>query len=257
MTRRIKYIGGAASYQAFNEDYGIEMIHGKYIDVHDVLAERLLRFGEFVEEKESGFNPDTIRGNHKKCFIIGSGKSVEKLDLNKIDGHFSIAINFMYRHYPKTKSIFFLDKDVISRENAGAVPELKAYDGHIFCAMRSGYNVLDSRDNVVPFALNGTEPSLTLNDGLYGKKLSGVSSLNLAIILGFEEIYLLGYDGFSSGGVRVNDYGGRNNLYDNDWWEGRFTAFSKFETWKDRIYNCNPESELRLFQFADFNEVAK
>lgn len=254
--RCLKYIGGSKSYLAFHGDRSYELKQHVEYDLPDTLAMRLLRLGDFVESTNpSGFDPKRIKGKYQKCFIIGSGKSVDALDLSKLDGHFTIAINFMYRVYYKTKSVFFIDKDVIERNGGAAVPELLAYNGLIFCSMRSGYDVIDKRKNVIPFSLNGTEPSMNINDGLFGKLLSGMSALNLALILGYDKIYLLGFDGYVQAQQRVNNYGGANKYYDAEWWGKRFAGFKKFEPWKSRIYNCNPKSALKEFQYISYEEA--
>lgn len=111
--------------------------------------------------------------------------------------------------------------------------------------------------------------------GFYSSQLSGIWALNLAIALGYDEIFLLGYDGcetdgythfYQPEGIGTTVWEGRKNsgvgkhengryktgTYNNDinYW---FEPF-KVELDSIKIYNVSPQSKIEIFPKITYKE---
>jgi hypothetical protein len=79
----------------------------------------------------------------------------------------------------------------------------------------------------------------------------------MAILLGGNPIYLLGYDYYEDNGRHFDEYDESRN--DRDLYDVSLRGIEHIgrEDWIPEIYNCNPRSRVRCFPFADIDEVLK
>lgn len=101
----------------------------------------------------------------------------------------------------------------------------------------------------------------TMKKGLVNGDNSGHGALNLAYCLGANPIYLLGYDFYFAGPQKKRSH--FHKVYRYDLGEASFKSFIKFFKKTSEIlrrlgvqvYNCNPKSHLKFFDFVDIDKV--
>lgn len=193
----------------------------------------------------------------RRAFIIGGGPSLEGFNFSVLSGELTLGINMAFLHNPTVNIIF----DLRLMQRLAGDPRWDAYKGEkvwlnyeVPGQSYSFPGVTELRE-----ALDGYEPvwSRTLRDGLYRKTNAGPSAINLAEILGADPIYLLGFD-FTGSKARANwhqEYPeewradpGTYNVYLRDFQE-------QAPNIKAHVYNLNPLSRLRVFPFANLEDI--
>ena len=206
------------------------------------------------------------------CYIVGGGETVQQYDLSKLDNELTIGINKAFQFYPKVKINYSMDSDFYEAMKSGRYNDPNPshepiwdawmkYEGkRIFLApmerKKYGEEVYLVRRQHAP------KISRDLEEGIYGGQNSGVGALLLAIALGANPIYLLGYD--MQVDIKTHWHNGYPNRNIEDFREkliGYRTEIEKLApTIKEQgiaVLNLNPNSGLRCFPFADASELMK
>ncbi len=197
---------------------------------------------------------------NEPAFIIGGGPSLRGFDFERLRGHGRvIAINRAYEFIPWADLLFFMDYQFWQFEHA---PErLPLWEA--FQAPKAFLNIMgrDLTDCYNIRAVDRSGVSLSHKKGLYHGNNSGYGALQLALALGCRPIYLLGYDMRDAGRNRGDsglthwhDGYGRTSLaiplsFKRDF-EMAAKSLNRFP-----IYNLNPNSGLRVFNFKSIEEV--
>jgi len=195
-------------------------------------------------------------------FIISTGVSLRGFDFTRLDGRLTIGINRVVEYYHPS-IVHFVDRTA-HMTHARA---LSRYNGMIIAGRGAAPaathdNIFEINRNVDTFELSGNMTALTkkvgrsFSDGWYGGG-GGCTALHMAILLGGNPIYLLGYDYYEDNGRHFDEYDESRNdqeLYDDSL---RGIEHISREDWIPKIYNCNPRSRMRCFPFADLDEVLK
>ena len=176
-----------------------------------------------------------------KCFCIGCGSSIKGVDLNRLKGYRTIGTNRILVDYPDVEYLVFLDRTFFDMYQK----EIEAYKGLIFAPQRAipeGY----SRDN-----LSLIETKLRVQRGSLAGGLSGLTALNIACNWS-KEIYLLGYDMYPG-----HYYSDAPDLYSPERAEKYNERFAQLKALYPgiKIYNCNPQSAITCFDYADMDSV--
>lgn len=144
--------------------------------------------------------------NNKRCFIIGNGPSLIPEDLNKIKGEISFASNRIYHIFPFTE---WRPNYYISIDLDNIVPEIdnikKSGDYIKFINYRARNYGRKESDNLLYIFIYGKSTvnrfdikETSLNDDVskYVTRVKTVTAtaIEIAIYMGFKEIYLLGVD---------------------------------------------------------------
>ena len=149
------------------------------------------------------------------CFVIGGGPSLNGFDFNQLNGYDTIAVNKAAEYV--SNPTYFITTDYSYFIKASLpLDELKqkctytyfvANMGHPYMKYENG-KVVDTRRNFVYEDLykytgviesyNDTGFGLNLNEFSNGKN-SGHCGIQLALLLGYKKIYLLGFDLNSDG----------------------------------------------------------
>ena len=212
-----------------------------------------------------------------KIFIIGGGPSILNLDLNKLENKTTICVNKSFFHTPNPDYFITMDYTFLRKIKPEKVFELKnskakkyfvanfasgdLIEKHGFiidtrCKLQ--YVNLDIFDTIVKshsffgFGIN-------INDFRNGKN-SGYCALQLAITLGYKEIYLLGFD------LDID----KDKTHFHEGYSTSIEHFQKvLETYQNyfevglteikddlNIYSCSPESKLNtIIDYKDFNKI--
>ncbi len=182
-----------------------------------------------------------------RCFVVGTGPSLEGFDFLMLDGEDTIAINHAVRFFEPTL-VFWSDHDL--------EPELTEA---ILNSEASRWS-LDERSEIpYTFIVKGNGgPTNNLDDGLFYAQNSGLPALNLAILMGYDPIYLLGLD-MGSDNVKTHFYPGDrwvpNCTYE---YQAKFYDYfhhERYDMSMPMVYNCSPISKIKCFPFKDIREV--
>lgn len=159
----------------------------------------------------------TLKGIHegKRCFIIGNGPSLRAGDLEKLKDEFTFAANTIYNIFDRTdwRPTYYLSVD--DRTMKVVQGELQNYNmGHLFlrhdkCILQAPTNQLTKiyisqlLFEVDPKPYNNTQIyfSEDVSDHFSNGGTVTYEAIQLAVYMGFKEIYLLGIDHHYSAAV--------------------------------------------------------
>jgi hypothetical protein len=215
----------------------------------------------------------------KACYIVGGGKSLDTFDFSYLDGKDVIAINQSLFHVPNAKYFVTMDytwvvRNGICGDKKCKHPRHKEFVQHpaekVFVLSFGGnrLQVIDDRHFVDQ--QYGISYDLTLFDrvvkaytyGGMGRTWenfrcgsdSGYAGLQLAVVLGYTEIYLLGYDFRSSvSGTHFHaDYAARNpKVYDQKLQEFLIPYPMALDILRNEfgvtVYSCSERSRLNRY----------
>ena len=176
-----------------------------------------------------------------KCFCIGCGSSIKGFDLLRLKKFRTIGTNRILIDFPEVESLVFLDRIFFDTYKK----EIEEYNGAIYAPSRAlpeGY----IRDNI-----SIIDTKLRVQAGSLAGGLSGLTALNIACHW-HTDIYLLGYDMYPG-----HYYSDAPDLYSPERAEKYGERFRQLkELWPGvKIYNCNPQSAITCFDYADIENI--
>jgi hypothetical protein len=226
-----------------------------------------------------------MKMNLNRCFIIGSGNSLSEgisdglwdilsteitFGINEIVRFFdsTVAVVGDWTAYRDRYEYFSKHPLVISRwqRNIGFIE-----NGKLLCPKQTDLILLSSSGKF--------HSENALKKGLYTGVLTGAFTLNLAIVLGFKEIFLLGFDNREINGKThfyqgLNDYGifrdaenqlrtgvGKDsvNNYKTSVYNHTDKELNKiwepFSNSSHKIFNVSPLSRITIFTKIDYNYI--
>ena len=155
-------------------------------------------------------NNEFVKTDRDICFVVGGGPSLNGFDFNKLNGYDTIAINkaVEYLHNPTyfitTDYTYFLKASLPIQEINQKVQKsfFVANMSHEYMVFDKGY-VTDTKSKItytdlylydsVIASYNKEKFGSTLQEFSHGDN-SGHCGIQLALLLGYKKIYLLGFD---------------------------------------------------------------
>jgi hypothetical protein len=164
---------------------------------------RLAGLGMYLTENEKKLASFKDKYKSKRCFIIGNGPSLNKLDLTKLKGEYTFGVNAIYLNYEKMKfhPTFYVVEDNLVAEDRGT--EINQYKGPQYKFFGTYLNYTLNKDentmymNVLRnYADQKNFPMFSDNCVRYLGVGGSVTylCLQLAYYMGFEEVYMVGFD---------------------------------------------------------------
>ncbi len=230
----------------------------------------------------------TLKGVHigKRCFIIGNGPSLRAKDLDKIKDEYAFAANRIYEIFNQTdwRPQYYMatDKSFI-KDN---YQKLQYYDlGHMF--LRTGENAaldypmekmtrifMDYDSFFRVYKNDNNNWTIYVSEDVSNHIAEGATvtfaNIQMALYMGFSEIYLLGVD-FSysvvvdkNGNIHndptVKDYfSGKNYNTTSQIYESTLRAYQIAKEYCDnhniKIYNATRGGKLEVFERVDFDTL--
>lgn len=188
----------------------------------------------------------------KQCFIVGGGPSLTNFDWSLLDGKITIAINNAYKVLPNASIVYFTDNDWWNAHKE----ELLAHKG--VKIKGSTKATMIHHPKVKEYELTKAS-GLELTGGCLAHGYNSVhAAINLAVVLGFKEIYLLGVDmGWQDGKSHWHD---EHTRVDPESAYAMMKAcfdVTAQELWARRVevINLNPDSKLECFPKRPYNEI--
>lgn len=198
----------------------------------------------------------------QRCFIVGGGKSLEGFDFSLLNGEHVIGVNRAYEDVG-CDIMFATDHDYykwIMDGKMGAEAKRK-FDGFKGLKVWLEINKTYPGDTYRLKARNGRGITFSMRDGIFHGENSGYGALNLAVCLGANPIYLLGYDMKGENGKQAWYHSGYPQAQVDNVYK-KFIPYYKhtaplLEEKGIKVVNLNPESELRCFEFQDAGKLEK
>lgn len=193
------------------------------------------------------------------CFIVGGGESLKGFDFNRLwrAGRI-IVINRAFESVPFADIIFFMDKpyyeDILrGKYGAEVVAKWQAFRGRkVFVNLsgdKMGPDIISVQSSVT--GIHGAPKPISA--GLYNGNCSGSGAIYLAVALGADPIYLLGYD---CKGKHFHDgYGQETGDRVGKIFADSLAELAKHVGPSYRILNLNSDSASRAFPFGDADKI--
>jgi glycosyltransferase involved in cell wall biosynthesis len=201
----------------------------------------------------------------KSCFIVGGGPSLKDFDFSQLEGKLTIAINRAFERFDPS-IIFFMDTDFMKwlMENKfGSGVKQRFLDlRSIKIGLDLGEEVETSKSVYKIHSVGEEELTFKIEQGLGHGCNAGYGALNLAICLGANPIYLLGYDMKGDGKGKQTWW---HDGYPTVQREKVYERFMKNFEWAApqikkagfQVINLNPESALKCFDFGTLDVLKK
>lgn len=139
--------------------------------------------------------------NHKRCFLIGNGPSLNQTDLNVLKNEVTFAVNGFFlksRDLDWTPTFYLVEDHLVAEDRANWITGMKgpiklfpAYLGYVFPAAEDTIFYNHRPRKSYP---HGFDFSLEADKITYTGCTVTFSMMQLAAYLGFKEIYLIGID---------------------------------------------------------------
>jgi len=229
---------------------------------------------------------------NKRCFIIGNGPSLNKVDFSLLEDEYTFGVNSIYymTERNKFKPTFYMVEDNhviydnLTEINNYKVPYkffpsqyrkvIEPSPNTFFFNMNRGFYEKNSPNYCIPrFSKN-------CHDRMYAGQSVTIMNLQLAFYMGFNEVYLIGMDFdyklTDKDNVKGNDILSTKDEDENHFDPRYFGAgkkwhdpklenvlisyqFSKivFERFNKNIYNATHGGKLDVFKRVDFDSLFK
>lgn len=254
----------------------------------------LVPVGLLEEPSLVGPDKDSIRSlkdkfKGKRCFIVGNGPSLNKMDLSFLKDEYSFAVNGIFYKTREMgfKPTFYTVEDThVMMDNVEAINEydteykffptiykkfLKNRKNTIFFNMNRGFYEESSDNYCIP------RFSSDCSKRLYCGQSVTIINLQLAFYMGFEEVYLIGMDfsyvipkefevdgnNITSTGDDPNhfhpDYFGKGKKWHDPKLENVLASYKMsklvYERFNRKIYNATAGGNLDVFERRDYSEL--
>lgn len=179
-------------------------------------------------------------------YLIGGGPSLSSFDFEKLKGHSVVAINDALFKIPWATALFSADSHWANHRKDA----INQFNGERFLAMPPipGINAT---------FLNCLErPGISLEwPNIHLQGTSGYAAINLAILLGAKNIFLLGYDYQNAQKHWFGNYEWKSSTDDYvlKLWAAQFNSIQlPFDV---HVYNTNPLSQVVAFPKVRLEDV--
>ena len=184
----------------------------------------------------------------KRLFIIASGPSIKDLDFSGLERRITMGLNRSFMKYPDTYYQCTFDHRLFEM-----YPDELKKSRYLF--------TLEDRPWGIPINLLGSEGfSWDLEEGIYSGYTIAYFGLQVAVYMGFSEIFFLGLDMQNPDG-QTHFFGvdQRSADHENTEFPKMKNSFIKAANGLKekgiKVYNCSKESTLKCFPYMSFEEA--
>ena len=193
----------------------------------------------------------------RRCFIIGGGPSLQDFDFSKLKGELVIGINRAFEVMDCTVA-FSMDSRFFQWVMGNSLQSRQRFIDFQGFKVWINTNNFPYRGVYVLAAYGRDGLSQSMTEGICHGSNSGHAALNLAICLGANPIYLLGYDFYHEKG-RSHYHSGYPRSQRPDTVQAFLKFFNDIKPEIRRhgtnVVNLNPKSKLRIFPFDKIENV--
>lgn len=188
----------------------------------------------------------------RRCFIVGGGPSLKGFDWSQLDGELTIAVNRSFEYFDPT-ILFSADNRFWRYMWNGELGEQSTSLFEKFIGIKVGASTtLMFPESVKTVNVSG-EFGRTFKDGIKIGGNSGYAALNLAVCLGANPIYLLGFDMHTTHRQEWfhDGYPDNNDPVSYRSFQKTLQKIApKLADWGIQVINLNPDSALKCFDFG-------
>jgi len=251
---------------------------------------------QFLEEpsilpiNKSGLLSFKNKYKGKRCFIVGNGPSLNKIDLSLLKDEYTFGVNSIFYMTERNgfKPTFYMVEDNhVIYDN---IEEINKYDVPYKFFPSRYKNVINKKENTFFFNMNRGfyeehSPNFSLprfsidcQDRIYAGQSVTIMNIQLALYMGFTEVYLIGMDFdykiTDKDKVSGNDILSTKDEDDNHFDPRYFGAGKKwhdpklenvlvsykfsrivYEHFGKSIYNATPGGKLNVFKRVDYSTL--
>lgn len=192
----------------------------------------------------------------KRCFVVGGGPSLQGFDFKMLEDEYSIAVNRAYEFYD-ADILFAMDGRFYNWTLQGKYGKEAKARFYTFNGIKFWLDIANLNINHVHYvkAVGRSGLSWQLEHGLFHGNNSGYGALNLALTLGANPIYLLGFDMAFDEKGNGHFHDGHPVPFKEAMMKSFPTNFNKFAAEMKakgrRVINCSRKSALKCFEFGD------
>ena len=197
----------------------------------------------------------------QRCVIIGGGESLKDFDFSKLKNELVIGVNRAYEVMPCTIN-YAMDNNLYHWITSGklgqeAKKKFEDFKGIPVWLDSAGYDY--PKGIFILNKSNSHKSTYAMKDGIKSGTNAGFGALNLAICLGANPIYLLGFDMEGKEGKQVWWHDGYPDNQIDRVYESFIIDFKtvvpELKEKDIRVVNLNPESKLKCFEFGEFKDI--
>ncbi|MFH0882963.1 MAG: 6-hydroxymethylpterin diphosphokinase MptE-like protein [bacterium] len=146
--------------------------------------------------KLAGFRD--IHSDRARCFIIGNGPSLNRLDLSLLEGEITFAANAIYLLYDRIKwrpTYYAVSDPLVMEDRHKDINALKD-SIKFFTLERANFAKRDNNTLFLRVRAPQNYPEFTkdISEVIYGNHTVSFVHMQLAYYMGFRKIYLIGFD---------------------------------------------------------------
>lgn len=200
----------------------------------------------------------------QRCLVVGGGESLKGFDYSRLAGELVIGIN---------RAIEVVDPDILFGMDRQFFDWVKKgeYDRRDpGCEALAKWNASRAIKVWAPNNPSAEHPDVyhvPCAHGYFGASIatgitcgdnSGIGAISLAIALGCQEVYLLGFDLHTGTPEKRHWHSGHPDGQTSAVYRGMLEMFKHYApdmTARARIVNLNPDSALRCFEFGDLGQI--
>ncbi len=201
-----------------------------------------------------------LRDKHKgkRCFVVGNGPSLKKLDLQKLSNEVTVICNLLFRDEIPFWPTYYCLEDRKMAANFGDEVQMFTRPGMTRVLPRDlAPLAVGPNDTLVDFERRpeGRPFSTNLCDGAFWGATVAYLMLQLAYHIGADPVYLIGMDCGTDHFVNEKDYY-KGMLPNPPHWDlifaGHEAAKKAFEADGRKIINATAGGRLEVYERADF-----
>jgi len=197
----------------------------------------------------------------QRCFIIGGGESLKGFDFSKLKNALVIGVNRAYEVMPCTIN-YAMDNNLyhwITKGRLGqeAKKKFEDFKGIPVWLDSAGYDY--PRGIFILNKLGSQKNNFSMKHGIRSGTNAGFGALNLAVCLGANPIYLLGFDMEGKDGEQIWWHDGYPDNQNDKIYNAFILDFKKIAPKLKKnniqVINLNLKSRLRCFEFGEFKDL--
>jgi hypothetical protein len=190
-------------YYLFVDKYAFDNSVPIFVRLWVTLRCRFAGIGVFLNNNEKKLHQLKNSNKGKRCFIIGNGPSLNHLDLTKLKNEDTFGVNAIYLNYEKMQfhpTYYVVEDNLVAEDrkdeiNAYKGPKYKFFGNYFRSILKADkntmyINLLRNYSDKKNFPLFSTNCVRKLG---VGGSVTYVC-LQLAYHLGYEEVYMIGFD---------------------------------------------------------------
>ncbi len=242
-------------------------------------VKQALSWEDIKKQKSGGVPPEMVMGKpvvnvqeflpdnawkNRRCFIIGGGQSLKGFNFQRLGHELTIGVNRAFEYFSPSVILWmdyqtFYSDLLDGKFGQEALKKFESIHSLKVALNVSGYKYPDEVYSLKRAGGRGFL-SESLKNGLVDGDNVGYLALNLAVCLGANPIYLLGFDMKGDGkGKQAWFHSGYVKSSSDKVYKGFMENFKavapELKERKIEVVNLNPKSKMKCFPFGDINKL--